>query len=336
MAVHFRSDRGRWRADVSTPTGRLTRLFATEAEARAWERSTRAELQAGEDVGPLPEPSPPGSIRSVVRVCQRLDWHGKDGSQLRNAERLAELLGADRPIAAIREQEIDALVATLRSRGNANGTINRYLSALLVLLKRGQRLGLIQALPLMPERRLLREAEPRDLVLPAEWLLALVDRLERRECRDAVALTLFLRRMGCRVGEALALEWDRVDRARNRITFTETKGNQARCLPIPESVLPLLDTAAARGGARPFAMKYDTFLAQYKEAKDHACDVLGLGDAVRQQWVIHTLRHTMLTELAQRGWGAPAIAQWAGHKSLSVTQRYVHGSAIDLEQLMKC
>jgi integrase len=83
-------------------------------------------------------------------------------------------------------------------------------------------------------------------------------------------------------------------------------------------------------------MCYETYLLHYSEAKEAAADRLGLGPEVRKEWVIHTLRHTCLTRLAQRGWSAPAISQWAGHKSLAVTQRYVHGSAINLESLMEC
>jgi integrase len=142
--------------------------------------------------------------------------------------------------------------------------------------------------------------------------------------------------MGCRVGEAVKLNWDRVDLARNRISFVKTKGNLPRTLPIPREVQPILKAMKARGSKQVFPISYGAFYDHYRRATHEVCDRLGLSNDVRKEWVIHTLRHTCLTELAKKGWSAPAISQWAGHKTLAVTQRYVHGSAINLEELMEC
>lgn len=44
----------------------------------------------------------------------------------------------------------------------------------------------------------------------------------------------------------------------------------------------------------------------------------------------HTLRHLCLTNLARTGWDLHAIAQFAGHRSLQSTLRYIHLSGQDL------
>jgi site-specific recombinase XerD len=44
----------------------------------------------------------------------------------------------------------------------------------------------------------------------------------------------------------------------------------------------------------------------------------------------HTLRHLCLTNLARAGWDLHAIAQFAGHRSLQSTLRYIHLSGRDL------
>jgi len=345
MAVRFRDNRGKWEAQVHTPAGRKSRLFDDHDAAVAWEAIARAEARAeAERLAARAraahcEEVRPGTLAEVLQACCALDWAGKDASQAENATRLVRQLGPRRRPSEVNAAAIDRLVSQLREQGRCNATINRYLSALRVLLLRAQRLGLVDQLPLFPERRQLREAEPRELVLPDEWLAALLDVMERREQRVSGAVVRFLRRMGCRVGEALSLEWDRVDLARNRITFVQTKGNRPRTLPIPREVLPILSAMRARAeqpAGLVFPVRYATLLLHYRDARDEVCDRLGLGESVRREWVIHTLRHTQLTELAQRGWSAPAIAQWAGHQSLSVTQRYVHGSAINLEALMEC
>ena len=48
-------------------------------------------------------------------------------------------------------------------------------------------------------------------------------------------------------------------------------------------------------------------------------------------FVIHSLRHTMLTRLGEAGAGAFTIMRIAGHSHVTVSQRYVHSSPESLE-----
>lgn len=337
MAVRFRSDRGKWFAQITTETGRISRSFDTEAEASQWEAAAKLEHAAEVEATNLKAASVvEGSLGQLVRLCGGLDWAGKDPSQLENAHRLARLLGPNTHASELTMRRLDDLVVDLRAQGLSNTTIKKYLSAASVLLKRACRLGFIQAVPLFPEKRTLRSPEPRDLVIRDEWLAALLDAMEKREQRLSLAITLFLRQIGCRVGEALDLTWDRVDLKGRTLQFVKTKGAMPRRLPIDDQVLPVLRAMQARGSERVFQQCYWTYLSHYSDAKHAACDALGLGPTVREEWVIHTLRHTRITELAQQGHQAPAIQQWAGHKSLSVTQRYIHAAGINLTELAQC
>jgi site-specific recombinase XerD len=49
-------------------------------------------------------------------------------------------------------------------------------------------------------------------------------------------------------------------------------------------------------------------------------------------FVIHSLRHTMLTRLGEAGVDAFSIMRIAGHSSVTVSQRYVHPSPESLER----
>jgi integrase len=49
------------------------------------------------------------------------------------------------------------------------------------------------------------------------------------------------------------------------------------------------------------------------------------------EFVIHSLRHTMLTRLGEAGADAFTIMRIAGHSSVTVSQRYVHPSPESLE-----
>jgi site-specific recombinase XerD len=345
MAIRFATERNRWFTGITTPEGkRVSRYFETKAEALAWEKAAlegiittrRDDRQVwvrgaanGETLGHL------------VDICERLDWAGKDPSQWENAVRLAQMLGSGMHPGQLTMRALDDLVMDLRKSGPngkplSNTTIRKYINAASVLLKRACRLGWIQAMPLMPEGRTLQLPEPRDLVLREDWFAELLDALERAEHRESLALTLFLRHMGCRVGEALELTWDRVDLRSRRIQFVKTKGNMPRTLPLSDEMVSIVKAMKQRGQQRVFPFSYGTFLSHYSDAKHAACDALQLSKTTRDEWVIHTLRHTCITDLARKGWAAPAIQQWAGHKSLAVTQRYIHAAGINLEALVDC
>lgn len=339
----------RWKAFAQHLDKRQSKTFDTKLEAEQWEAATLAIWGKAERAErELVEAAPKGSMGDLLRVAQGLDWAGKHQGQAEAAERLIRLhFGARTLPCEIDARAIDDLVIWLRNKGpNGNGcsnaSINRYLSALSVLLKRAQRLGMIQEVPLFPERRLLKESEPRDLVLPEEWLAELLDVMEKKEQRLEVAVTLFLWHMGCRVGEALkrgdkpGLLWDRVNLEQKSISFVKTKGCMPRRLPMPRPVQALMRQLRGQDPERVFPIAYRPYLDHYGEAVHEACDRLGLSPSVRQEWCVHTLRHTCLTNLARKGWNASAIQQWGGHKSLQVTQRYVHHSAIALEELVDC
>ena len=321
MAVRFDNKRQCWIADVETTAGRIRKQFATEDEA------IRFELLQSEGC----------NLLRLHGICCTLDWEGKDPSQKQRGARLVALIGQDWSPRQITSGVIDELVIRKRQQGLSNTTIRKDLSALRVMLMRAMRLGWIDQLPLFPEGRTLKLPEARDLVLRDEWLAELLDVLEKREQREAGALVRFLRATGCRVGEALDLRWDRVDFRGGTVQFVLTKGCNARRLPMSETVRAVLkQREAAAVGAFVFDIPYRNFQERYKSAVRQVCINLGLGLQVQNEWVIHTLRHTKITELASKGFQAPAIQQWAGHKSLAVTQRYVHGAGVDLASLADC
>ena len=57
----------------------------------------------------------------------------------------------------------------------------------------------------------------------------------------------------------------------------------------------------------------------FRHGFNEACKMAGLEDVT-----FHTLRHTSCSRLAQAGVDILAIAEHAGHRSLSMTRRYSH------------
>ena len=329
MAVRFRENRQRWIATIETPEGRYTRHFKTEDEAERFHSlatgKTMARLQC---------------------ICCSIDWMGKSVAQKGHAWRAVEFFGHATHPAAISMQELDRLVAYLRSKGFGSSTIRAYLSAVRVMLERAQRLGWMGQLPLFPEARTLPLPEPRSLVIRDEWFSELLLCCEKREFRDLHELLIFLREMGCRREEALSLRWDRVDLNRNEVQFIKTKACNARTLKVSQKVMAVLKTMKSRYNTPlvfPFtgSKAYTQFkgrngINSCRGVLEDVCENLGLGKQVFEEWCFHTFRHTKITRLAERGHSATAIQYWAGHKSLAMTQRYIHNAGVGTEELADC
>ncbi|MFY9574503.1 MAG: tyrosine-type recombinase/integrase [Blastocatellia bacterium] len=50
------------------------------------------------------------------------------------------------------------------------------------------------------------------------------------------------------------------------------------------------------------------------------------------EFMLHSLRHTMLTRLGEQGTDAFTIKRIAGHSSITVSERYVHPSGEAMER----
>jgi integrase len=65
---------------------------------------------------------------------------------------------------------------------------------------------------------------------------------------------------------------------------------------------------------------------------DHQHSDVGTALKLAEDFVIHSLRHTMLTRLGEAGADAFTIMRIAGHSSVTVSQRYVHPTPESLER----
>ena len=328
-----------WRARITVNGKAMSRRFKTKEDGDAWclamkqvaaskKKPHDGSIDAAFDAAALQD----RSVAAVCRIALRLDWPDSSVGRMRGI-RAARMLGLERPIIEITTQDLDEMVAALRRENYEVSTILIYVSAASVMLKRAQRLQWIHQMPLLPERRTLKVNEPRSLVIKDEWF----DRLLFFMHNDRKKLlTQFLWHIGCRVGEAQNLPWERINFSNRRISFIKTKSSMPRTLPMSADVEQILLKAKrlSKRGDYPFPRDYNDFREEYKEAVSLVCKELGLSPQIEKEWVIHTLRHTCLTRLANAGANAPQLQQWAGHRSLKVSQGYIHGSGIDLESLI--
>jgi integrase len=185
----------------------------------------------------------------------------------------------------------------------------------------------------VPRIRLLTGERMRDFVLSREqektYLAACPQPL-----RDVAILML---ETGLRIGDVLRLEWADV-------TLEPIQGSRFGFLRVREGkskngrrIVPLTDRAAAMLRARA-----ESESAPYVFANRDGQPYLGTSlnhlhrDAFARKvdgervpifagdFVLHSLRHTMLTRPGESGLDAFTIMRIAGHSSIVVSQRYIH------------
>ena len=211
-------------------------------------------------------------------------------------------------------------------------SINRELATLRRMLRLAQEWKLIDRVPRI---RLFRGEENRDFVLKyehEEWYLHMAP----DPLKDIAMVMLDT---GMRPGEACAMEWSHVrlqPAAGSKFGYVHIPGGKSK---NAKRNLSLTARLAAMLTARRKSHQDDSFVfpaesggAFLVSSLDHQhaefCALVG----VFPHFVIHSLRHTMLTRLGESGADALTIMKIAGHSSVTVSQRYVHPSPESLER----
>jgi integrase len=239
------------------------------------------------------------------------------------------------PLAGARLDDIDeALIEGFvqdRRRVFALATVNRQLAT----LRRALRLACEwKVIPRVPRVRLLPGERVREFVLSREQ-----ERLYLAAAPQPLHdVALLILESGLRVGEALNLEWPDIHfepaggAKLGYLHVREGKSKHAkRNLSLTARASEMLTTQKAaatslcvfgRESGGPWLVtslshQHQRLRALLKLPKD---------------FVIHSLRHTMLTRLGEAGVDAFAIMRIAGHSTITVSQRYVHPTPEALER----
>jgi integrase len=311
--------------------------------ARNMESARRTALAKGE-VGILDRPEVPTFKEFAPRFEKAIETLCKDKPRTIDfyKERLRRLLEfaplASAKLDSIEEELIEALKRQRTRQVSRLGkplsvaSINRELATLRRLLRLAQEWKVIDRLPRI---RLFRGEENRDFVLSyqhEEWYLHMAP----DSLKDVAMVILDT---GMRPGEACVIEWSHVrlqPATGSKYGYVHVPGgkskNAKRNLSLTARVAAMLK---ARQKARPserFVFPGDAGGPSLVSSLDHQhaefCALVG----VFPKFVIHSLRHTMLTRLGESGADAFTIMRIAGHSSVTVSQRYVHPSPESLEK----
>lgn len=240
------------------------------------------------------------------------------------------------PLASARLDKIDSYeieqYVQHRSKTVSVTTVNRELATLRRVLHVAKEWKLIQTVPRV---QLLKGERERTFVLThaeEERYLALTS----QPLTDAAVLMLDT---GLRVGEVVRLQWGDIfpqpvgKAAYGYLLVREGKSKNAkRAVPLTARVKAMLEERRNRepnsawvfAGDSPDGNMLVTSLDHL-----HAAATRPKVDGKKvyrfpKDFVLHSLRHTMLTRLGEAGAEAFTIMRIAGHSSVTISQRYVH------------
>jgi len=174
--------------------------------------------------------------------------------------------------------------------------------------------------------------------------------------RDRVIMEV-MARAGLRVSEAVALQrthitWGNGGSERPRILVVDGKGGRDRTVPIDRELLGWLrrwdaerysycrqaffhtvkrtSNSSAVGSERHSALSTRTVQSMVRRYAEQAGLPVGGHDGVTP----HVLRHTYATRLIRRRVPLEAVRRLLGHADISTTQRYLHVTDPELEEMV--
>jgi integrase len=241
-----------------------------------------------------------------------------------------------RALSDIGAAEVRRYIATRKAAGAAPGTVNKEIGLMSAALNWARReLEWDVANPW--ESRRLREPAGRNRWLTQEEAEGLIAAAETKIARspwlaDFIRLCLY---SGLRPGEALALEWSRVDLWRRRITFKEgldQKNGKAGVIPLNrQATRALVSRARFRARYCPaspwvFCRRNGTRIVSIKTG--FAACAAGAGVSNCHP---HDLRRTFGSWLVQRGVGIERVSELLRHGDVAITAKvYAHLRPTDL------
>jgi integrase len=231
---------------------------------------------------------------------------------------------------AIDEALIERYVQERRKKVSP-ATVNRQLATLRRLLRLANEWKVISSVPRI---RLLPGERNRDFVLTHKQ-----EKLYLSATPQPLAdLALLILDTGLRVGEALSLEWTdvRLDPAKGAkfgyIQVREGKSRNARrAVSLTARASSMLRVRTQSSGSlwvfagRSQQPLQGTYLDRLHQKVRESLEMPDV-------FVLHSLRHTMLTRLGEAGVDAFTIMRIAGHSTITVSQKYVHPSNEAMER----
>jgi integrase len=204
-------------------------------------------------------------------------------------------------------------------RGNMPGTVNRKLTVLKHIIKKGNDWGKASDETLKQVCKVKKKLEENTRLrfLNVEECQTLIDCCASH-LKPIVTVALHT---GMRRGEILGLKWEQVDLKHGFILLEITKNGERREIPI-DNTLMIMFNSMPRGLESVYVFTDPRTGEPYKSVQTSFETALKRAEI--RDFRFHDLRHTFASHLVMAGVDLTSIRELLGHKSLAMTIRYAH------------
>jgi len=273
--------------------------------ADAYRRRREREIESGL-VGRRTEPTFAEAALGYLKSCPL--------GEIKYVEKLLDHF-EERPLSQIKQAAMDSCVEALYPRRKP-ATINRNcLGPLAAVLHHAAGRDLcdyVRVKKLKEPKGRIRWATPEE-----------AERLIQSSPEKLRPLVVFLFLTGCRLGEAIDLEWRDVDLQHRKFTLFNTKNTETYGLALHERALLELANLPHREGP-VFGYKNRWAVRRHWQV---ACERAGLKD-----FTPHCCRHTFATWLRQEGYDLRALMELGRWKDYKSVVRYTHVGVEELRE----
>lgn len=233
----------------------------------------------------------------------------------------------ERELSGIAPSDIRRYALERRQEGAAASTVNRELALFSAAINHARRewdWGLSNPC----EKRRLKEPEGRIRWITREEARTLVRAAEEPGRPSYLAdFIIMALNTGCRRGELLGLEWERVDLKRRLIHLEaqHTKTRRRRSVPLNESARKALVSRlkyrmqCCSESPWVFCTQQGTRIESIKTTWATVCRKAGIND-----YRVHDMRHTCAAWLVTAGVPLAEVRDLLGHSTIAMTERYAH------------
>lgn len=228
-------------------------------------------------------------------------------------------LGENKPAAAVTRDDCRAF-QNWRSSFVAPGTVNRELGTLrhcYNMAIRDMNLNLsnpVSGLPFLSE-----EKSKRKRFMDTEEKLKFFN--DPRLPKDVNDICLFAIKTGMRQGEILNMKWADVNFSTGLINVPPQKSVKERFLGIHPDAMDIL-IGLSRRGEFVFSNDDGSRMSRHGHLRkrfEASCERLGI-----KNLHFHDLRHTFASDFVMAGGDLKTLAEYMGHSSIRMTERYAH------------
>jgi integrase len=222
-----------------------------------------------------------------------------------------------------------ALVAKFkndRREESSPATTNRGLACLRTMINKAKEWDMFSGDNPISKVKLFKEDNKRLRFLEQEEIDKLLETIDKlaakypKQCSHLKAIVICAMHTGMRKGEILNLKWRDCDFKRDIIYVTETKNGERREIPLDAFLKNTLIAVPKH--------EKSAFIFCDKEGKPFGDIKKSFLTALKNSGILnfhfHDLRHTFASQMRMAGVGLDRIAEYLGHKSLQMTQRYAH------------